>query len=78
MLGTELIDLMMNFISDPELFIILCVIEDSLIDKVLFKFVDDFDSVKIDKCTVGSTTWDIIDSICLNADFHFDEFLDER
>ena len=73
-----MIDLMMNFVGDPKLLIVFCVIEDSLIDKLLSKFVHNFNSVKIDKSAVGSTTWNIIDGICLNGDFHFDEFFDER
>jgi hypothetical protein len=78
MLGAELIDLMMNFVGDPKLLIVFCVIEDGLIDKLLSKFVHNFDSVKIDKSAVGSTTWNIIDGIGLNGDLHFDEFFNER
>ena len=69
---------MVNFIGNPELFIVFGVIEDGLIDKLLSKFVDDFDSVKIDKGTIRSTTWNVVDSISLNADFHFDELFNER
>ena len=47
-LGAELIDLMVDFVGDPELFIVFCIIEDGLIDKLLFEFVDDFNSVKIE------------------------------
>ena len=78
MFGAELIDLMVDFVGDPELFIVFCIIEDGLIDKLLFEFVDDFDSVKIDKGTVRGTAWDVVYGIGLDADFHFDEFFDER
>ncbi len=77
-LGAELIDLMVDFVGNPELFVVFCIIKDGLIDKLLFEFVDDFNSVKIDKGTVWSTAWDVVYSIGLNADFHFDEFFDER
>jgi hypothetical protein len=51
-LGAELIDLMVDFVGNPELFVVFCIIKDGLIDKLLFEFVDDFNSVKIDKGTV--------------------------
>jgi hypothetical protein len=78
MFGTELIDLMMDFVGDPKLFVVFCVIENGLINKLLSKFVDDFDSVKIYKGAVRSTTGDVINSIGLDANFHLNKFFDER
>lgn len=78
MFGAELIDLMVDFVGNPELFIVFCIVEDGLEDKLFSKFVDDLDSVKIDEGTVWSTTWDVVYSVGLDADFHFDELFYER
>ena len=77
MFWTELVDFVVDFVSYPELFVVFGVVEDSLVDKLLFELIHNLDSVKVDESTIWSATGYVVDSVGLYADFHFDEFFDE-
>ena len=69
-LWTELIDLMMNFVIDPGLVIVDCVILHCVPSQVFVETIDDLDSFEMDNYTALSSTRDITYCICLNSDLH--------
>lgn len=77
MLWTKLIDFMVNFICDPEFFVVLGIVKDSLINGRFLELVDDFNFIEINQSTIWCSTRYIYNCIGLNADFHFDELLYE-
>lgn len=67
----------MDFIADPEFLVILCVIQNCMINHILSQLIDNFNFVKIDKSSIWCSTWNINDCVRLNANFHFNEFFQE-
>jgi hypothetical protein len=77
MLGAELINLVMNLVSDPEFIILFGVIENSFICHLFSKFVDNFNRAKINQGSVGSSTRYVVDLVSLDTDLEFDELLNK-
>lgn len=77
MFGTELIDFVVNLVCDPGFFIVLSVVQNRIINHLFSELIDNFDFIKINKCPIRSTTWDIYYCVSLNTNFHLYELLDE-
>lgn len=77
MLRTELVDLMMQLVSYPELLIVLRVVKHSLIYMGLLQFVHHFHLIEVDQCSIRCPAWDVRHHIRLDADFHLDELFVE-
>lgn len=78
MFRAELIDFMVEFISNPKLLIVFCIIKNGIIDILLLQFIDNLNLIEVDHGSVRSTAGNVADNICLDADAHFDKLLHER
>jgi hypothetical protein len=77
-LGAELVDLVVQLVSDPELLIILSVVEHSVVDELLLQLVHHLDLVEVNQRSVGRSAGDAGDHVGLDAHLHLDEFLVHR
>lgn len=67
MLGTELIDLVVDLVVDPRLVIVDCVVLDSVPGQGLVQSIDHFDLFEVDDHATLSAARHIADSICLHC-----------
>ena len=65
----------MQLISNPKLFIVFSIVVDGLKDVLSFKFIYNFNFIKIDHISILSSTRNVSNHIGLYANLHFDEFL---
>jgi hypothetical protein len=77
MLGTELINFVMQFIGDPKFFIVFSIVFYSVEYILFFEFVHHLYLIEVNHCSIGSATRDISHHICLNTDTHFNELLEK-
>ena len=75
MLGTELIDLMVDFVCDPKLIIWLGVIKYCFEHHIFPQLINNLNFVKIDQRSIRSSTRDIFYFIGLDGHFDLNEFL---
>lgn len=78
MFRAELVDFVVQLVSNPKLLVVFSVVEDSVIDILFFEAIDDFYFVEINEGAVGCATRNVFDNISLYADLHFYEILKER
>ena len=78
MFGAELIDFVVQFVSDPEALIVLSVVKYSLIDILFPKLVYYLHLIEVNQCSVRCATRNVLDHVSLDAHFHLDEVLIER
>jgi hypothetical protein len=69
---------MMQFVSDPKFLIIFSIIEYCIKHILSFEFIYYLNFAEVDHSSIGSTTRNISDNICLNTDAHLDKLLGER
>ena len=78
MLRAELIDLVVQFVSNPVRFVILCVVKNCIIDIFFLQAVHHFNFIEVYQGAVWCAARDVFYHICLDADFHLDEVLKKR
>ena len=66
MFGAELIDFMVELVSNPELFIIFSVVEDCVIYHIFAELVDDLNFVEVDHCPIRCSAGDVCYDISLD------------
>lgn len=67
----------MKLIGDPKLLIVLCIVENCIIDKLFLQFIDNFHFIEVDHRSIRCTAGNVCDNIRLDTDAHLDKLLHE-